>query len=297
MSAESIPEDWPRRKLSLRIRAVPHHWHVQVSGQGPDVLLLHGAAASAHSWALLAPLLRGYRVIAPDLPGHGFTRTAERARLTLDAMADDLTLLCQGQGWKPAAIVGHSAGGVLALRMAELLPQAPATLIGINAALGPFEGFAGWLFPKLARMMAVSPFMPHLLSGLASNRKKVESVIASTGSRLPPESIELYRRLLAMPQHLEGTLNMMANWQLDPILARLPQMQVPALLLTSSNDLAVPPTVSRAAAARLPRVEYTEVPGFGHLVHEEAAETVATILLPWLERHVAAPDRRAGVRR
>lgn len=291
MSADQIPDDWPRRAHSIRIRAVPHHWHVQVSGQGPDLLLLHGAGASAHSWAPLAPMLRGYRVIAPDLPGHGFTRTGERSRLNLDAMADDLTLLCQGQGWKPAAIIGHSAGGVLALRMAELLPRPPVTLVGINAALGPFEGFAGWLFPKLAKMMAVSPFMPHLLSGLASNRRKVESVLGSTGSRLPAEGVELYRRLLAMPQHLEGTLNMMANWQLDPIMARMPQMMVPTLLITSSNDLAVPPTVSRAAATKLPRVEYTEIPGLGHLVQEERPEAVAAILLPWLERHLSAEPR------
>ncbi|MDP2085688.1 MAG: alpha/beta fold hydrolase [Gemmobacter sp.] len=296
MSGDQIPDDWPRRAYSTRIRAMPHHWHVQVSGQGPDLLLLHGAGASAHSWRGLAPLLTGYRVIAPDLPGHGFTRTAERARLNLDAMADDLTLLCQGQGWKPAAIIGHSAGGVLALRMAELLPRPPLALAGINAALGPFEGFAGWLFPKLARLMAVSPFMPHLLSGLASNRKKVESVLASTGSKLAPADVDLYRRLLAMPQHLDGTLNMMANWQLDPILARLPQTAVPVLLLTSSGDLAVPPAVSRNAATRLPRVECAELPGYGHLVHEEAPEAVATLLLPWLSRHIASGSSRVVAR-
>lgn len=296
MSGDQIPDDWPRRSHSTRIRAVPHHWHVQVSGQGPDLLLLHGAGASAHSWRALAPMLGGYRVIAPDLPGHGFTRTSERARLTLDAMADDLTLLCQGQGWKPVAVIGHSAGGVLALRMAELLPRAPATLVGINAALGPFEGFAGWLFPKLARLMAVSPFMPHLLSGMASSRRKVESVLASTGSRLSPGDIDLYRRLLAMPQHLDGTLNMMANWQLDPILARLPQTAMPVLLLTSSGDLAVPPAVSRKAAAQLPRVEYIEIPGYGHLVQEEAPEAVAAALLPWLARHGAPGIQRAAAR-
>jgi magnesium chelatase accessory protein len=296
MSGDQIPDDWPRRSHSTRIRAVPHHWHVQVSGQGPDLLLLHGAGASAHSWRALAPMLDGYRVIAPDLPGHGFTRTSERARLNLDSMADDLTLLCQGQGWKPTAVIGHSAGGVLALRMAELLPRPPATLVGINAALGPFEGFAGWLFPKLARLMAVSPFMPHLLSGMASSRRKVESVLSSTGSKLSAGDIDLYRRLLAMPQHLDGTLNMMANWQLDPILARLPQTAVPVLLLTSSGDLAVPPSVSRKAAVQLPRVEYTELPGFGHLVQEEAPEAVAAVLLPWLARHITPGTQRAAAR-
>ena len=45
-------------------------------GDGPDLLLLHGSGAATHSWRDLAPLLaRDFRVIAPDLPGHGFTET------------------------------------------------------------------------------------------------------------------------------------------------------------------------------------------------------------------------------
>jgi hypothetical protein len=60
MSGDQIPDDWPHRAAIDRLRA-PHHWHVQVRGQGPDVLLLHGAGASAHFRRALAAMLDGYR--------------------------------------------------------------------------------------------------------------------------------------------------------------------------------------------------------------------------------------------
>lgn len=289
------PDDWPRRNFSTMVRSMPHDWHVQVSGTGPDLLLLHGAGASAHSFRRIAPLLKGYRLIVPDLPGHGYTRTTARDRLGLDTMADDLALLCQGQGWKPACIIGHSAGAAVALRLAEIMPSPPRALVGINAALGNFEGMTGVLFPILAKMLATSPFIPHLLAGFAGRRKKVEQIITSTGSKLEPEDLDLYARLMAQPSHVDGTLTMMAQWRLDPLLARLPQISVPTLLITAAKDVAVPPQVSRAASVKLPRVEYAEIPSFGHLVHEEAPDNVAALVLPFLARQREEDhQRRSG---
>ena len=53
-------------------------------GQGPVVLLIHGTGAASHSWRGLAPLLASdFTLIAPDLPGHGFTQTPLAHRLSL----------------------------------------------------------------------------------------------------------------------------------------------------------------------------------------------------------------------
>ena len=93
-----LPADWPLRERSRMIRCRPHVWHVQTVGQGPDVLLLHGAAASGHSFHRLLPYLPGYRLIVPDLPGQGYTRAGGHMRLGLDAMADDLGSFMRGSG-------------------------------------------------------------------------------------------------------------------------------------------------------------------------------------------------------
>ena len=50
----------------------PRDWYVEIEGQGPDLVLLHGLGASSFSWRHnRAPLSRHFRVITPDLPGHG----------------------------------------------------------------------------------------------------------------------------------------------------------------------------------------------------------------------------------
>jgi magnesium chelatase accessory protein len=276
-----LPADWPMRAQSRTIHAAQHLWHVQVMGDGPLILMLHGAGASTHTWRTLAPLLAPYyRLVMPDLPGQGFTRMGNRSRCGLDAMAEDLVALCADQGWQPQAVVGHSAGGALGLRLAELLPMKAA--VGINAALGNFDGPAGVVFPILARLLALNPVIPSLFARLAGTEGQVRRLLASTGSEVDAEGLRLYRRLVSDPAHVDGTLTMMAQWQLDGLLSRLPRIDLPVLFVTGAKDRTVPPQVSRDAAARMPRAEVVELAGLGHLAHEEAAPQTAAILLPFL---------------
>ena len=72
----------PTGMLAVSCSPAGLRWHVQMMGTGPQVLLLHGAGAATHSWRDVAPLLaRDFTVIAPDLPGHGFTDTPRGRRL------------------------------------------------------------------------------------------------------------------------------------------------------------------------------------------------------------------------
>jgi len=280
-----IPADWPLREASQTVECAPHRWHVQVIGQGATLLLLHGAGGATHSWRGLAPLLAlHYRVVMLDLPGQGFSRPGRRDRFGLDAMAGDITALAIQQHWHPAAVIGHSAGGALALRLAEMMPL--RAVIGINAALGQFDGLAGLLFPFLARALTVTPFVPSLFARLTGTTARVTSLLASTGSDIGPQGIEFYRRLVARPEHVEGTLAMMAQWRLDEFLERLLTIAVPTLLIAATGDRTVPPVVSSRAAGRLPGGVYRTLGG-GHLVHEESPDAVAAQILPFLARHLA----------
>ena len=283
MTVPRMPADWPYRSFARRIACAPNDWCVLDVGSGPVILLLHGAGGSGHSFRNLIPFLEAhFRLIVPDLPGQGFTRTGARGRLGLDAMAADLVKLCQAQGWQPAAIIGHSAGGAIALRMAELFASAPK-VIGINAALGQFEGAAGVLFPLMAKVLAMLPMIPTVVSRLWGTSSKVDALLASTGSTIEPKGRAQYLTLVQDSGHLEGTLGMMSQWRLDPMLARLPKMAWPVLLLASTGDKAVPARVSQTAAARMPNAKMVLMQRYGHLIHEEAAEAVAAVILPWLD--------------
>jgi magnesium chelatase accessory protein len=273
---------WPLHEHSRRVSVRPHDWHLQEMGAGPCVLLLHGAGGSTHSFRDLIPLLaEGFRVVAVDLPGQGFTRMGTKLRCGLRPMAEDLAALVRAEGWAPAAIVGHSAGGALALRLAQILApesSAPPRVVGLNAALAPFDGLAGWLFPVLAKTLVLNPLVPRLFSLTSGNPARVRQLIESTGSRIGDADLALYTRLIADRGHVDATLRMMAGWNLDPLLADLPKIAAPVTLIAADGDRAVPPVTSVRAAARMPDARVIHVAGLGHLAHEEDAHRIATIL-------------------
>jgi len=282
-----LPRDWPMRHGSRMIAAAGHRWHVQQIGTGPDLLLLHGAGGGSHSFRALAPLLADrFRLTIPDLAGQGFSRTGRRRRAGLDAMAEDLTDLSAQMGVRPKAVIGHSAGAAIALRMTATLPDPPRAVVGINAALGSFDGMAGVLFPVMAKALTYAPFLPQIIARAWGTRAKVTSLLASTGSPMDETGCALYQTLVARPSHVEGTLAMMADWRLDPLLAALPTIGTPTLLIAAADDRAVPAQVSRRAAARMPAATYAELPEGGHLVHELHAAKVAALIDPFLTERI-----------
>lgn len=278
---------WPLSAQSRRIHHPPHHWHVQEMGHDrgprPLALLLHGAGGATHSWRALMPLLaQTHRVIALDLPGQGFSRVGNRRRLGLPGMAGDIAALCKAQGWQPDLILGHSAGGAIALDLATRLETPtgqPPDIACVNAALGPFEGIAGWLFPVLAKLLALNPLTPTLFTLGADKITRARRLIERTGSRLPPEGLALYARLIGDRTHVDGTLQMMAQWDVAPLLTRLGTIPNRCLLITGAGDLAVPPETSERAAAQMPRARALCLDGLGHLAHEEDAARVLAALL------------------
>lgn len=97
-------------------------------GEGPPLLLVHGLGGAAWNFSELAPLLPGRRLIIPDLPGHGASSPLPAPSLT--GFADVLAELLD----EPADVLGHSMGGVVALRLAERHPALVRSLVLAAAA-------------------------------------------------------------------------------------------------------------------------------------------------------------------
>lgn len=274
------PQDaagWPMADYSRHVLHRPHRWHVQETGTGPTVLLIHGAGGATQSFRGLFPILaQTCHTVAVDLPGQGFTQLGARHRCGLDHMATDLLSLIRHEGWKPDIIVGHSAGVAIALRLTSLGLR-PDRIIGINAALGNFKGVAGWLFPAMAKLLSVTPLSANIFAATTTDAS-VRNLIKGTGSVLDDAGVDLYRRLARDTGHVDATLNMMAQWSLDALLRDLPQLDTETLLITGANDKAVPPQTSADAARALPRATVHALPALGHLAHEEDPAQIATII-------------------
>lgn len=280
------PEDakgWPMAEHSRFVLHRPHRWHIQEAGQGTTLLLLHGAGGATQSWRGLFPLLaQDHHVIAIDLPGQGFSQSGARHRLGLAPMAVDLSGLMASEGWRIDTIIGHSAGVPLALEVADKANMNRTKVVGINGALSTFKGVAGFLFPKMAKLLAATPFTADFFSATASSSESVARLIRNTGSTLTKSEMLFYQRLISDRAHVDGTLAMMAQWDLEPLLDRLPQIQTRTLLLAGANDLAVPPDTSQKAAAQLPNATFELIPKLGHLMHEEDPALIASRIRAFL---------------
>ena len=276
---ETDGRDWPNREASRFVTVAGFTWHVQVFGSGPSVLLLHGTGAATHSWRGLAPALaRRFTVIAPDLPGHGFTSMPAPDRLSLPQMARGVGDLLKALDIRPSVVVGHSAGAAILARMVLNRMIAPDRLISLNGALLPFRGLPATLFSPAAKLLASVRLVPRLFTLMVGDRASVERLIRDTGSVIDPAGIEFYGRLLRNPGHVAGALGMMANWDLGPLQRDLPRLRIPVTLISGRNDRTLSPMDALRIRAILPEATAILLPGLGHLAHEERPKEVADLI-------------------
>lgn len=287
--------DWPHRERSRFVEAAGLRWHVQrftpdAAGARakppPRALLIHGTGASTHSWRDVAPqLATGFEVLSMDLPGHAFTSLPAQGisslQLSLPGMADAVAQLLRALDFSPDLIVGHSAGAAIAMRLCIDGRIAPRLLVSLNGAILPLGGLAGQLFSPVARLMAVTPFVPRLFAWRASDESVLQRLMESTGSRIDDRGMALYRRLASNPGHAQGALGMMANWDLHAFARDLPRLRAPTLLVVGTRDTTVPPTESEKALALLQGlmpIELVRLEGLGHLAHEEQPDTAVDLM-------------------
>lgn len=271
--------DWPNRELSRFIEAGGIRWHVQVGGQGPPLLLLHGTGASTHSVAaLLQRLVARFQVVAPDLPGHAFTRRGQRGDVSLQGMARGVAALLDALDVSPEVVVGHSAGAAVLARMAIDHLVAPQLIVSLNGALLPFQGLAGRVFSPLAKLLVGLDAVPRLVARRGAQPSAVDRVLRGTGSVVDARQLQLYVRLLSNAVHVQATLDMMAQWDLVGLARDLGKIDTRLVLVACGGDEAVPTQVAFDVAEKVAGSRVIFLRGIGHLAHEERPELVAELI-------------------
>ena len=277
--ADSVPANWPNRAASRMLEAGGCRWHLQRMGRGPGMLLVHGTAASTHTWRDLMPrLARSWDVLAVDLPGHGFSGRLPGGSMALPSLADGLGELLDTMPFEPVVAVGHSAGAAVLLEMALDGLIEPAQIIGLNAALKPFDGHLQRFFSPLARAISGSRAIAALLARRARDPDAITRLLEGTGSFPDARGIELYGYLLSDPDRVGSVLAMMAQWDLHGLQARLEQLRTQLCLVAARGDQAVPPGEARETARRVPGARVVIQERGGHLAHEEFPEATAEII-------------------
>lgn len=280
-SINRIPYDWPNRQMSRSITVGDLTWHIQISGKGPVILLLHGTGSSTHSWGELTPLLNPEaQVLSVDLPGHAFTMGASVNSLRLEQIASNLIALIKElkMPW-PTIVIGHSAGAPLALAFANLAPTKPQVIIGLNPSLIPPPPSYTQFFGPMLGPVTKSATLASILAKIAPLSGMTDRLLDSTNTNLPETNRIYYRRLFQSPEHVRGAMNFMASANIDEVLKAGSSLPSKLIWVIGESDQWVPEIgLQKIIKQYFPKSTVIYWPG-GHIMHEvETAKTADLIL-------------------
>ena len=247
----------------------------------PTVLLVHGANLCGEDMrlALGARLSRRLRVIIPDRPGQGYSAPGLGP---LASPAYQVTLLREVLRERgvtgPLLVVGHSFGGLIALRYALDNPDRVQGLVVINPTTHPRpRGIRGvqrvfdLLMKPSINYTVLPPMFMMMMDRVATRIFRPEPP--------PPDYADRSRLGLAlMAKRFSGSLQEYSGLrdQLTDHVARYPALRVPTVIIAGTADPVVPPQIhAEALAQALPRARMIRIPGAGHMAHHAHAELIA----------------------
>lgn len=264
--------------------------HARLDGpsdaEPPGVAFLHGFGSSLVSFGAVQDALAAERrTVAWDRPAFGLTERVldgwDRNPYTPEAQVDHVRLALDAAGIDRAVLVGHSAGGAIALQAALAMPERVAGLVLIGPAVYSGGGAPAWSrwalrTPQLER---IGPLLMRRLGG-ETGVGLLRSAYADP-ERLRPEILAAYRRATSVDDWDRALWELVKASRTPALEGRLADVAVPVLVVTGAEDAIVPPEQSRRLAEALPSARLVELPGCGHVPQEECAPELLAAIRTW----------------
>ena len=241
--------------------------HVDIAGNGPAVLLLHGWGASAELMAPVAAALGDkHRCIAPDFPGFGATATPDVAWGVDDYVRWTLALLDR-LGVDSVDVVAHSHGARVAMKLAVAAPSRVGKLVltgaaGIRVPPTPRQRVKRRVF-RVGRTLATTPAVPTPL------RRRLQTWSERQGS------VD-YRAATGV---MRATLVKVVNEDLRPLFARI---AAPTLLVWGDADAETPLAWGRIMESEIPDAGLVILEGGSHFAYLEQGQHFSHIVATFL---------------
>lgn len=253
------------------------------AGRRTPVLFLHGAADSAHTWQRVMPgLASEHALYAPSLPGFG---GSDKPRLDYSPgfFTGCMMAFLDTLGLERIHVVGHSLGGLIALRLALAQPTRVSSLTLISSA------GLGWEVSPAVRSL-ILPGTREALSlwcrtwvGAWQWSAGLSQLLFARPWLIDWTWYERLYRMALQPGYLEATLSALQGtntfWgQSEVLLEQLHRVSPPTLLLWGEQDWIFPVRQGWAAVERLPRGRLITLPGCGHTIQVEQPNRVTAAL-------------------
>jgi pimeloyl-ACP methyl ester carboxylesterase len=278
--------------------------------EGPVVVAVHGLGGSAVNWSALAPLLtERCRIVAPDLAGHGLTRSLGRGTRVAANQALLHRFVARVTD-TPVILMGNSMGGMISLLAAAAEPDAVAGLILVDPALPVVPTrpdpvitalFAAYATPGVARLLM------RRRAGLTPERMVAETLALCCvdPARIPAEVLDEHVALarkragfadagadfLAAARSVVATAGYVRG---NRYRRGIRTVEAPVLLVHGERDRLVPLAAARAAAAANPAWSFVTLPDAGHVPQLELPRETARTILDWLDGPGRPAAKAAG---
>jgi pimeloyl-ACP methyl ester carboxylesterase len=267
--------------------------------KAPSVLLLHGFPTSSHMFRELIPALADrYHVVAPDLPGFGFTEAPDQAtfKYSFDHLAEIIDRLTDVLGLSRYAIYVFDYGAPVGFRLAIRHPDRITAVIsqngnayleGLSEGWNPIQAY--WKNPSLENRAALRAFLkPETTQWQYTHGVR-------SPEQLSPDSWTLDSALLARPGNDEIQLDLFGDYQSN--IALYPKFQEyirthrpPLLAVWGKNDPFFLPAGAQAFKRDHPNAEVHLLEA-GHFALESQGPEIAAIIRDFLERKLPKQAR------
>jgi pimeloyl-ACP methyl ester carboxylesterase len=259
-------------------------------GTGPPLVLAHSARLSHREFEpAVESLAHRFRMILPDLPGHGDSEDRPRHPYTFDWLAEVLGAFCTDVGGRRPLVGGHGLGGDLLVRAIELGALRPGRLALMPCRLHrpPERARAHRAWMAAARAAGIQG-LDRVAGHVARLAFRPERGTALT-VRAVPEAADLVRHALA---DIGGNANLARSWARlarelprgarREVLDLLPRLDVPVLLLWADEDRHHPLRGAEEALDLLPDAMLRVLPGTGYLIAYDDPVGVARELIAFM---------------
>lgn len=270
---------------NLTVGGRPWRVHQQGAVTAPALLLLHGFTGCGESWEELASKLPGWRIIAPDLPGHGQTAPPSGP---MPQVAQDLVGLLDDLGVEQAVVIGYSMGGRLALHLATQAPERVRALVVVGASLGLDDPSA-----REVRMAEDEARARRIETDFDVFVRDWEALpLFDTQRALAPETQERIRAIRCShdAKALAAALRLMGTGAQPALHEHLSRLTMPVLWVVGEYDAKFR-AIARSVQPLLPHARFVVLPYAGHAAHVERPSAFRTLFTTFAE--TLSPLRRS----
>lgn len=271
--------------IEHRVVAGTVELHVEVSGKGVPVFLLHGLGLRGQLWNRVRQSFGpGYQLVVVDLRSAGRSIETQREELSLARWADDLEAVRQKLGIDRPVLVGHSLGGSIALKYALEHPEHVGALVLIGAEanlsnLAPRMNSSAERIETLGMGAWVEDFW-------SKNPPFAEASLARD-----PSMLTEYRDLLLENDAEDYVRQCRAIAAAESLGDRLGEVTHPTLVLVGGQDDRTLPEHGRQLARDIPGARVVELPDVGHSIPLEAPEETASAIARFLREALTDSSR------